>query len=73
MNFKYKDLAKKLHLEAMNKFYLEQKNIFQKSPKDNSDVFLTQLILVTILYLMQIGMYWRQFSKIGHDGRCAKD
>ena len=39
MNFKYKDLAKKLSYEAINKFYLNDKNIFQKNPKTNNDVF----------------------------------
>ena len=39
MNFKYKDLARKFLLEAMDKFFLNDKNIFQKNPKNNSDVF----------------------------------
>ena len=39
MNFKYKDLARKLSLEAIDKFYLEDKDIFQKNPKNNNDVF----------------------------------
>ncbi len=39
MNFKYKDLAMKMSKEALNKFYLKDKNIFQKNPLDNSDVF----------------------------------
>ena len=39
MNFKYKDLAKKLSLEAINKFYLNEKNIFQKNQINNSDIF----------------------------------
>ena len=39
MNFKYKDLAKKLSLEAIDKFYLEDKDIFQKNPKNNNDIF----------------------------------
>jgi uncharacterized protein len=39
MNFKYKDLANKLIIEAMNKFYLREKNIFQKNQKDNNDIF----------------------------------
>ncbi len=39
MNFKYKDLAKKLIKEAISKFYLKEKNIFQKNPRDNNDVF----------------------------------
>jgi uncharacterized protein len=40
MNFKYKELANKLSIEAMNKFYLKEKNIFQKNQKDNNDIFL---------------------------------
>ena len=40
MNFKYKDLANKLSIKAMNKFYLKEKNIFQKNQKDNNDIFL---------------------------------
>ena len=40
MNFKYKDLAKKLCVEAINKFYLKEKDIFQKNQKDNNDIFL---------------------------------
>ena len=39
MNFKYNDLAKKLSYEAINKFYLNDKNIFQKNPITNDDVF----------------------------------
>jgi len=39
MNFKYKDLANKLCIEAINKFYLKEKNIFQKNQKDNNDIF----------------------------------
>ncbi len=41
MNFKYKDLAKKISIEAKNKFYIKSKNIFQKNPLDSNDVFLT--------------------------------
>ncbi len=40
MNFKYKDLAKKISVEAVEKFYIDEKNIFQKSLKENKDVFL---------------------------------
>jgi uncharacterized protein len=43
MNFKYKDLANKLSIETMNKFYLKEKNIFQKNKKDNNDIFLTPI------------------------------
>ena len=39
MNFKYKDLAKKISLESITKFYINEKNIFQKNPKDNNDIF----------------------------------
>ena len=38
-NFKYKDLAIKLTKEALDKFYLSDRNIFQKNPKNNEDVF----------------------------------
>ena len=43
MNFKYRDLAKKLSLETINKFYLKEKNIFQKNPKNNNDIFFTPI------------------------------
>ena len=33
MNFRYKDLAKKYCREAIEKFYLDDKNIFQKIQK----------------------------------------
>jgi len=39
MNFKYKKLAIKLSNEAITKFYLEDKKIFQKSSKYNNDTF----------------------------------
>ena len=39
MNYKYRDLAKKFMLEAKEKFYLENKCIFQKNPRNNNDVF----------------------------------
>tara|TARA_B100001057_G_scaffold446593_1_gene485295 strand:- start:4254 stop:5993 length:1740 start_codon:yes stop_codon:yes gene_type:complete len=39
MNFKYKDLARKLSQEAVAKFFLEDKNIFQKNPKNSNDTF----------------------------------
>ena len=40
MNFKYKNLAKKLCIETINKFYLKEKDIFQKNQKNNNDIFL---------------------------------
>ena len=39
LNFKYKDLARKLVKESIDKFYLNDKNIFQKNPKTNDDIF----------------------------------
>ena len=39
MNLRYKDLAKRLSQETIDKFYLDDKNIFQKNPKDNNDIF----------------------------------
>ena len=43
MNFKYKYLAKKLTDEAINKFYLTEKDIFQKNPKTNGDIFFNPI------------------------------
>ena len=39
MNFKYKNFAKKIALEAIDKFYVNDKKIFQKNPTNNNDVF----------------------------------
>ncbi len=43
MSFKYKDLAKKLSEEAIDKFYLKDKNIFQKNPIEKNDVFFVPI------------------------------
>ena len=66
MNFKYKDLAKKITLEAFKKFYLFQKDIFQKNPKDNNDVFFKPVDIgdntipngnsVMLINLIRLGM-----------------
>ena len=39
MNFKYKNFANKLCTETINKFYLSEKDIFQKNKKDSNDIF----------------------------------
>ena len=39
MNFKYKEVARKLTDETINKFYLKEKDIFQKNQKENNDIF----------------------------------
>ena len=39
MKFKYKDLARNLINEAVKKFFIEDKNIFQKNPKNIKDIF----------------------------------
>ena len=54
MNFKYKDLAKNLTLETFNKFYDQDKDIFQKNSKDSNDIFFHLLILVIIPFLMEM-------------------
>ena len=46
MNFKYKDIAIKFTQEAINKFYLKDKNIFQKNPINNNDVFFKPVDIV---------------------------
>ena len=38
MNFKYKDLANKLSIQAINRFYLKEKSIFQKNEKTNNHI-----------------------------------
>ena len=44
MNFKYKDLSKKLSLEAINKFYLVDKKFFKKTRKQIMTFLLIQLM-----------------------------
>ena len=66
LNFKYKDLSKKILKEAFDKFYLHDKNIFQKSPKNNNDVFFTPVDIgdntipngnaVMLINLIRLGM-----------------
>ena len=43
MNFKYKDLARKISEEAIIKFYVKNEDIFQKSPTNNNDVFFNPI------------------------------
>ena len=66
MNFRYKDLAKKLLYEAINKFYLSDKNIFQKNPISNDDVFFKPIDIgdnttpngnaIMLINLVRLGM-----------------
>ena len=66
MSYKYKDLAKKYSQEAINKFYLKDKNIFQKNPKNNDDVFFNPIDIgdntipngnaIMLINLIRLGM-----------------
>ena len=66
MNFKYKDFAKKMMIEALEKFYLYDKDIFQKNSKDNNDVFFNPVDIgdntlpngnaVMLINLVRLGM-----------------
>ena len=66
MNFKYKDLARKLSKEAIDKFFLEDKNIFQKNPKNNNDTFFKPIDIgdntipngnaIMLINLVRLGM-----------------
>ena len=66
MNFKYKDLAKKMSFEALEKFFIIEKNIFQKNPKTNNDVFLKPIDIsdntipngnsIMLINLVRLGM-----------------
>ena len=66
MNYKYKDLAIKFSHEAIQKFYLEYINIFQKNPTNNTDVFFNPVDIgdntipngnaIMLINLIRIGM-----------------
>ena len=66
MNFKYKDLAKKLSQEALSKFFLEDKNIFQKNQKNSNDTFFEPIDIgdntipngnaIMLINLVKLGM-----------------
>ena len=55
MNFKYKDLAKNLTLEAFSKFYDQDKDIFQKkNSKDSNDIFFFSIDIGDNTILMEM-------------------
>ncbi len=66
MNFKYKDFARKLSQEAISKFFIDNKNIFQKNPKNNNDVFFNPIDIgdntipngnaIMLINLIRLGM-----------------
>ncbi len=66
LNFKYNDLARKLSKEAIEKFFLTDKNIFQKNPRDNNDIFFKPIDIgdntipngnaIMLINLVKIGM-----------------
>ena len=66
MNFKYKDYAKKLSQEAIDKFFLEDKKIFQKNLKNNNDIFFQPIDIgdntipngnaIMLINLVKLGM-----------------
>ena len=66
MNFKYKEIARKLSQEAIVKFFLEDKNIFQKNPKNNNDAFFAPIDIgdntipngnaIMLINLVRLGM-----------------
>ncbi len=66
MNLKYKQIARKLTQEAIVKFFLEEKKIFQKNPKSNNDVFFEPIDIgdntipngnaIMLINLVRLGM-----------------
>ena len=66
MNFKYRDLAKNLCSEAFSKFYIKEKNIFQKNQKNNNDIFFSPIDIgdntipngnaIMLINLIRLGM-----------------
>ena len=67
MNFSYKDKARKITLEAFDKFYLEDKRIFQKNPKDNNDVFFKPIDIGDNIYQMECNDA-NKLNKTRYDG-----
>ena len=66
MNFKYKELAKKICNEAILKFHIDDKNIFQKNQKTNNDIFFNPIDIgdntipngnsIMLINLVRLGM-----------------
>ena len=66
MNFTYKNYAKKIIIEAINKFFSKEKNIFQKNPINNDDVFFKPIDIgdntipngnaIMLINLIRLGM-----------------
>ena len=66
MNFKYKELAKKICNEAILKFYIDDKDIFQKNKKTNNDIFFKPIDIgdntipngnsIMLINLVRLGM-----------------
>ena len=66
MNFKYKELAKKICYEAILKFYIDDKDIFQKNKKTNNDIFFKPIDIgdntipngnsIMLINLVRLGM-----------------
>ena len=66
MNFKYKELAKKICNEAILKFYIDEKDIFQKNKKTNNDIFFKPIDIgdntipngnsIMLINLVRLGM-----------------
>ena len=66
MNFKYKDQAKKICRDAITKFHIEEKNIFQKNKITNNDIFFKPIDIgdntipngnaIMLINLIRLGM-----------------
>lgn len=66
VNFKYKELARKLSQEAITKFFLKEKKIFQKNPKNKNELFFEPIDIgdntipngnaIMLINLVKLGM-----------------
>ena len=66
MSLHYKNLARKLSYEAINKFYIDDKNIFQKNSIKNNDIFFKPIDIgdntipngnaIMLINLIRLGM-----------------
>ena len=66
MNFTYKKQAKKISQDAISKFYINEKDIFQKNNKINNDIFFKPIDIgdntipngnaIMLINLVRLGM-----------------
>ena len=69
MNYKYTDIAKKLCVEAIDKFYIKEKNIFQKNQKNSKDLFFDPIEISDNTTPSGNAMMLLNFTRLGFMGK----